>query len=253
MTQDPSRPVPPVLAQRLSGLSLVLPCHNEAENLGWLIPHLAEVLPRLAERYEVVLVDDGSTDGSGAVAADAAAAVGMSLRVVRHEEKSGYGVTVADGLRATQLEYSAFTDADGQFDVADFALLVPLLASADLVGGWREQRQDAAMRSVVSGVFNSLLRVLYGLRVRDVDCAMKVMRTSFLRSIDIESRSALMNAELYIKAQRLGLRVAQVGVPHHPRRLGVRSGARPRAILRAIKELVVFRVKLARRGAGSAR
>src|SRR5258708_1631078 len=172
----------------------------------------------------------------------------MSLRVVRHEAKSGCGVTVADGVRATQLEYSAFTDADGQFEVADFSLLIPLLDDADFVGGWREERSDAAMRSVVSGVFNVLLRVLYGLRVRDVDCAMKVMRTDFLRSIDIESRSALMNAELYIKAQRQGLRIAQIGVPHHPRQLGVRSGARPRAIARAIKELVLFRIRLARRG-----
>jgi glycosyltransferase involved in cell wall biosynthesis len=240
--------VPPALERRLSGLSLVLPCHNEADNLRWLLPHVAEVLPRLAERYEVVLVDDGSTDGSGSVAEDLAASLGMDLRVIRHQQKSGYGITVADGLRATRLGFTAFTDADGQFEVADLALLVPLLEEADFVGGWRAQRNDAAMRSVVSGVFNALLRLLYGLRVRDVDCALKVMPTDFLRSIDIESRSALINAELYIKAQRNGLRVAQVGVPHHPRQLGVRSGARPRAIARAIKELVVFRIRLARRG-----
>jgi glycosyltransferase involved in cell wall biosynthesis len=237
--------------ERLSGFSLVLPCHNEAENLRWLLPHIAEVLPGLAEQWEVVLVDDGSSDGSGDVARSIAAELGFSLQVIRHEQKSGYGVTVADGLRATRLDYSAFTDADGQFEVADFARLIPLLATADFVGGWRETREDAAMRSVVSGVFNFLLRVLYGLRVRDVDCAMKVMRTDFLRRIDIESRSALMNAELYIKAKRLGLRVAQVGVPHHPRQLGVRSGARPRAIARAIKELVLFRIRLARRGAAA--
>lgn len=253
MTQAPTLPLPAPLEHRLSGLSLVLPCHNEADNLRWLLPHVAEVLPRLAERYEVVLVDDGSSDGSGPLALSLAASLGMELRVVRHQAKSGYGVTVADGLRATALDYSAFTDADGQFEVADFARLIPLLDSADLVGGWREQRSDAAMRSVVSGVFNVLLRLLYGLRVRDVDCAMKVMRTSFLRSIDIESRSALMNAELYIKAQRLGLRIAQVGVPHHPRTLGVRSGARPRAIVRAIKELLLFRIRLMRHGVRSAR
>src|SRR5437660_6518325 len=141
-------------------------------------------MPTLAERWEVVLVDDGSTDGSGDVARAIAAEHGFDLQVVRHAEKSGYGVTVADGLRATQLEYSAFTDADGQFEVADFALLIPLLATADLVGGWREERNDAAIRSVVSGVFNTLLRVLYGLRVRDADCALKIMRTDFLRSID---------------------------------------------------------------------
>jgi len=234
----------------LSGLSLVLPCHNEADNLRWLLPHIAEVMPQLAERYEVVLVDDGSGDGSGDVARSLAGELGMELQVLRHERKSGYGVTVADGLRATRLEYSAFTDADGQFEVADLALLIPLLERADLVGGWREERSDHAARSVVSGVFNVLLRVLYGLRVRDVDCALKVMRTSFLRSIDIESKSALMNAELYIKAQRGGWRVAQVPVPHHPRQLGVRSGARPRAIARAIKELVLFRIRLARRSAG---
>jgi len=235
-------------ARRLPGLSLVLPCHNEADNLRWLLPHVATVMPSLAERWEVVLVDDGSSDGSGEVARAIADELGLELQVIRHAVKSGYGITVADGLRATRLEYSAFTDADGQFEVADFALLIPLLAGADLVGGWREERADAAMRSVVSGVFKTLLRLLYGLRVRDVDCAMKVMRTDFLRSIDIESRSALMNAELYIKAQRGGWRVAQVGVPHHPRQLGVRSGARPRAIARAIKELVLFRIRLARRG-----
>ena len=240
-------PVPAPLAQRLSGISLVLPCHNESENLRWLLPHIAEVMPQLAAAYEVVLVDDGSSDGSGALALEIAAQHGMDLRVIRHEAKSGYGVTVADGLRATRLEYSAFTDADGQFEVADFALLIPLLDGADFAGGWREERNDAAMRSVVSFVFNTLLRVLYGLRVRDADCALKIMRTDFLRSIDIESRSALMNAELYIKAQRGGWKVAQRPVPHHPRQLGVRSGARPRAIARAIKELLLFRIRLARR------
>ena len=239
-------PVPPQLERRLPGLSLVLPCHNESANLRWLLPHVAAVLPRLAEHFEVVLVDDGSSDGSGDLARQLAAQLGMELQVIRHEQKSGYGITVADGLRATRLEYSAFTDADGQFEVADFALLVPLLDRADFVGGWREQRSDAAMRSVVSGVFNVLLRVLYGLRVHDADCALKVMRTDFLRSIHIESRSALMNAELYIKAQRSGRRIAQVPVPHHPRVLGRRSGARPRAIARAIKELILFRIRLAR-------
>jgi glycosyltransferase involved in cell wall biosynthesis len=246
----PPRPLPQPapLSRRLSGISLVLPCHNESENLRWLLPHVAAVLPCFAEAYEVVLVDDGSTDGSGELARTLAAQLGMSLQVIRHDAKSGYGLTVADGLRATRLEYSAFTDADGQFEVADFALLIPLLEANDFVGGWREERNDAAMRSVVSFVFNTLLRLLYGLRVRDADCALKIMRTDFLRSIRIESRSALMNAELYIKAQRRGLRIAQVPVPHHPRQLGVRSGARPRAIARAIKELVLFRIRLARSG-----
>jgi glycosyltransferase involved in cell wall biosynthesis len=227
---------------RLESLTLVMPAHNESESLRLLLPHAADVLPGIARRIEIVLVDDGSTDGTGAIATALAELHGLDLRVIRHERKSGYGISVADGLRAATMEYTAFTDADGQFDVADLGLLVPdMLDGADLVAGWRRRRQDAAIRSVVSGVFNIVLRVLYGLRVRDVDCALKLMRTDFLRSIELESHSALINAELYCKARRDGLRIVQVPVPHHPRELGRRSGARPRAVVRAIRELVRYR------------
>ncbi|HEX4579337.1 MAG TPA: glycosyltransferase family 2 protein [Candidatus Dormibacteraeota bacterium] len=229
------------MTARLPDLSLVLPAHNEVENIRWLLPHLATTLPALAERYEVVLVDDGSTDGTADTATALAVDLGMDLRIVRHEVKSGYGATVGDGLRATRLSYVAFTDADGQFEVADFALLLPLLDNADLVGGWREERSDAAMRSVVSWVFNTLVLVLYRLPYRDIDCAMKVMRREVLDSMELRARSALINTELYYKARHAGWRIAQHPVPHHPRRAGRRSGARPRAIARAIKELVVFR------------
>ncbi len=230
----------------LPGLSLVLPVHNEAENLRWLLPHLAEVLPRLAERFEVVVVDDGSTDGSGALATELADRLGMELLIVRHQRKSGYGITVGDGLRAARREFLAFTDADGQFEVADFAMLIPLLDGADLVGGWRETREDAAMRSVVSWVFNTLVLLLYRLPYKDLDCAMKVMRREVMDSLDLRARSALMNTELYYKARHAGWRIAQHPVPHHPRRAGRRSGARPRAIARAVKELIVFRWTIGR-------
>jgi glycosyltransferase involved in cell wall biosynthesis len=229
------------VTSRLPELSLVLPVHNESENLRWLLPHLASTLPQLAERHEVVVVDDGSTDGSGALARSLAADLGLELLSVHHERKSGYGATIGDGLRAARLSYVAFTDADGQFEVADFALLIPLLDGADLVGGWREVRQDAAMRSLVSWVFNTLVLVLYRLPYRDLDCAMKVMRREVIDSVELRARSALLNTELYYKARHAGWRIAQHPVPHHPRRAGRRSGARPRAIARAIKELIVFR------------
>lgn len=241
----PARALRPVL---LSSLSLVLPAHNEAENLAWLVPHIAEVMPSLCERAELIVVDDGSTDGGADVARAAAAAAGLELQVLRHARKSGYGVTVADGLRAARHDYVAFTDADGQFEVADLRLLIPLLENAGLVGGYRLGREDAAFRSVIALVFKLCLRALYGLDVRDVDCAMKLMRREVLESFVIENRSAVMNAELYIKARARGWRIAQVGVPHHARVAGVRSGARPRAIVRAIKELLLFRVRLWVRG-----
>jgi glycosyltransferase involved in cell wall biosynthesis len=239
-------PEPASEPERLSSLSLVLPAHNEAENLAWLLPEAAARLAEMAERCDVVVVDDGSDDGSSEVARSAAADVALALTLVRHETKQGYGATVGDGLRAARGDFVAFTDADGQFDVADLALLIPLLREADLVGGWRIDRQDAAARSIVSGAFNIAIRLILGLRIRDVDCALKIMRREVLDAVDLEMRSALMNAELYLRARRAGFRIAQAGVPHHPRRAGRRSGARPRAIARAIRDLARLRIRLAR-------
>ena len=230
----------------LSSLTLVLPAHNERENLSWLLPHIAEVLPGLARSWDLVLVDDGSTDQSGDLARDLARQLGFQITLLRHDTKSGYGITVGDGLRAATGDYVAFTDADGQFEVADLALLVPLLAGADLAAGWREHRRDAPAREVVSWVFNTLVAVLYRLPYKDVDCALKLMRRELLDSVSLEARSALINAELYYKARYAGWRIAQVGVPHHPRVAGRRSGARPRAIARAIKELLLFRLRIRR-------
>ena len=230
----------------LSGLTLVLPVHNEVENLRWLLPHAAEVLPTLASRHDIVIVDDGSTDGSGPAATALAAELGMRLTIVRHAQKSGYGATVGDGLRAATGDFVAFTDADGQFEIADLARLVPLLDRADLAAGWREKRKDARDREVVSWIFNTLVAILYRLPYRDVDCALKLMRREVLESLTLEARSALINAELYYKARHAGWRIAQVAVPHHPRVAGRRSGARPRAIARAIKELFLFRLRIRR-------
>src|SRR5690349_7785034 len=118
-----------------------MPAHNERENLEWLLPHIARVLPEIAERFEVVLVDDGSTDGGAEFATSLADELGIRLKVVRHTHKSGYGISVGDGLRAADLEYAAFVDADGQLDPADLARLVPLLDQCDMVAGYRMTRE----------------------------------------------------------------------------------------------------------------
>jgi glycosyltransferase involved in cell wall biosynthesis len=224
-----------------------MPAHNEIENLRWLLPHVNEVLPRFAERFNVVIVDDGSSDGTGPFATSMARELGMALKVIRHERKTGYGAAVGDGLRSTDLEYTAFTDADGQLDVADLSLLIPHLEGADLVGGWRLSREDPAFRSLISGTFNRLVLMTLKIKVKDVNCALKIMRTDMLRRYQLHSRSALINAELYWKVQEHGGRYVQVGVPHHPRRMGRRSGGRVIPILRAMKELAEIRF----RGSGS--
>jgi len=237
----PSRPI-------LDGsLTLVIPAHNESANIAEVVHSCRRVLPALAPDWLIILVDDGSQDGTAIVAAEA---VGdpAHLRVVRHERKLGYGVTVADGLRASTSDYVGFMDGDGQFDAADLVRLATSISSADLVAGRRARRADPPYRLVIAGVFNVLVRVLYGIQFRDVDCGLKVMRRQVLEAAaPLLARSALLNTELYFKSQRSGLRIVQVPVAHHPRTAGVRSGARLIPILRAVRDLVWLRLRLARR------
>jgi len=205
------------------------------------------ILDQLAPDWEIVLVDDGSTDDTVAVARTAMGAAGGKLRVISHDGKRGYGITVADGLRAARMGYVAFMDGDGQFDPADLRTLADLMRTSDLAAGWRRSRADPGYRLVIAGVFNVLVRALYGVRVRDIDCGLKLMRREVLEAAaPLLARSALLNTELYFKCQRSGLRIQQVAVNHYARVAGVRSGARLIPILRAIRDLVWLRLRLAR-------
>ncbi len=229
----------------MTSISLVIPAHNEAENIRDVVTRSRNVLGQLTSEYEIVLVDDGSTDGTSDIAATALGADAGHLKVIRHERQSGYGITVCDGLRASTKELLAFIDGDGQFDPGDLATLVAWIDDADLVTGRRVQRADPFHRSVVSGIFNLLVRILYGIHFRDVDCGLKVMRRQvFDASCPIIAQSALFNTEIYFKARRNLFRIKQVGVPHHPRVAGTRSGGRLIPILRAVRDLVRLRLAL---------
>src|ERR1700682_71598 len=157
-------------------LSLVIPAHNEAPNTPTVTRATTTPLARLAPAWEIVLVDDGSTDDTVAQARAAMGAAATRLRVISHEGKRGYGATVADGLRAAGMGYVAFMDGDGQFDPADLDTLADVMPAADLAAGWRRRRADPRYRLLIAGIFNVLVRTLYGVRVRDIDRGLKLMR-----------------------------------------------------------------------------
>ena len=237
LSSDGSRPA----------VSLTIPAHNEAANIASVVTGARDVLAQRSSRYEIVLVDDGSTDGTAQLARAALGDDAPHLTVVRHERKRGYAATVCDGLRASGGRLLAFMDGDRQFDPADLGALLDRTGEADLVAGYRARRADPWYRSVISGVLNLLVRLLYGVRRRDVDCGLKVFSHELFTAVSpLLATSALFNTELYFKAQRLGFRVEQVPVRHLPRVAGRRSGARLIPILRALRDLVVLRVRLAR-------
>ena len=232
-------------------LSLVFPVCDEERNLGHLLDQALALAPRLAADFEIVVVDDGSRDQSAAIAA-ARGTGEPRLRLVRHASNRGYGAALRSGLREARGELVFFSDADLQFDLEELATLLAHARDFDVVAGYRRPRRDPWGRRLLAAVWGALVRRLFGLRVRDIDCAFKVFRRHVLAEIPIASVGAFVNTEILARAARAGFRIHEVPVTHRRRRHGRQSGARPRVILRALVELAtLFRELRSPRGAAA--
>jgi glycosyltransferase involved in cell wall biosynthesis len=232
-------------------LSLVFPVFDEARNLGPLLDQALALAPRLARDFEIVVVDDGSRDGSARIA-EARRSGEPRLRLVRHPANRGYGAALRSGLREARGELVFFSDADLQFDLEEIARLLDHVRDFDIVAGYREPRSDPWVRRAMAAVWGALVRRLFGVRVRDIDCAFKVFRRHVLEAIPIESVGAFVNTEILVRATGAGFRIHQVPVSHRRRRSGRQTGARPRVILRALLELALLYRGLRRPAAGAA-
>ncbi len=221
---------------QLPALSVFFPCHNEVGNLERLVASAREVLPRFAQEWEVIIVDDGSSDGTGPFA-DRLAASEPHVRVVHHPQNRGYGGALQSGFAAARYDYVFFTDGDGQFDLGEIALLLPLLDRADMALGYRLRRADPLHRRLYAWGYKLLIRLVLGLRVRDIDCAFKLIPRRVLEAVTLTSTGALISAELLLRAKQAGFTWAQVGVHHYPRTAGEQSGGSPKVILRMFREL----------------
>jgi dolichol-phosphate mannosyltransferase len=200
-------------------LSALMPAYNEEEVLDSSISEAVEALDDLCEKWELVIVDDGSTDATPQILRDWSDR-DPRVRAVTQSENSGYSRALIDGFAACRYEAIFYTDADAQFDLEHIADLYPDLAEADMVAGYRIGRQDRPIRHLTSAVYNWLQSRMLGLRVKDVNCAFKLFRRSFFNRVELSSDGFLIDAELYARAQRAGLSWRQVGVPHRPRLSG---------------------------------
>jgi len=229
----------------ISELSLFFPCHNEAENLDALVADALSALPALAERYEVILIDDGSRDATPAVAARLEQAHPDVVRVIRHETNRGYGGALRSGFRGARYSWIAFTDGDRQFRIADLASLITRAPNNDtVVLGYRIRRADPLLRTVYASIYRLANRLWFGLPVRDVDCAMKLFPRAALREISVASNGAFFSAELLIKLRARGVEMVEVGVPHFPRVAGSASGARLSVVFTAVRDFWSLRLAL---------
>jgi glycosyltransferase involved in cell wall biosynthesis len=237
-----------VMSERLPELSYFFPAHNEAANVRGLVAEALAILPTLADRFEIVIVDDGSRDETPAIA-DELAAAHPEVRAVHHPTNLGYGAALRSGFAAARFGFIAFTDGDRQFHVDDLARLIERMGPAgpnapDVVVGYRIKRADPLVRTVYANLYRLANRIFFGLSVRDVDCACKLFRRPALDGIAVESGGAFFSAELLIKLRAVGRRIGEVGVPHYPRTAGRPTGARPQVVVRAMRDFWALRIRL---------
>jgi glycosyltransferase involved in cell wall biosynthesis len=234
----------------LPSLSAFLPARNEEANVIPMAEALLRILPRIARRWELIVVDDGSRDRTGALA-DELASGRPFVHVVHRPVSRGYGAAVRAGLEAARHEYVFFTDCDRQFDAAQIADLVGALEHADAVVGYRSSRADPLARRLAAAAWNRLVRALFGLPVRDVNCAFKLFRREALADVVLHAEGAVFSTELMARMVERGLRIVEVPVAHFPRRHGEQSGGGLRVIARAFTELLPLYVRLRRSRSGS--
>ena len=220
-------------AQRVPGLSVVLPAYNEEPNIVPAVDQALSCLPRVADEYEVIVVDDGSADGTAAAVEPLLAGHHPRVRLLRHERNQGYGAALRTGFSRARYDYVFYTDADRQFDIAEIEYLLPLLREYDAVVGFRVYRYDSPTRLVASTIYNWIVRILFRVRVRDVDCSFKLFRREVIDKITIECTDFFVDTELVAKARKWNFRIVEKGVRHYARVAGetsVRASDVPRTL-----------------------
>jgi len=217
-------------------ISVFFPCYNEQDNVVRIVEQALALLEKLNVDFEVIIVDDGSTDDTGRVA-DEIASRHSKVKVVHHLTNLGYGAALQSGFKAAAKELVFYTDGDGQFDINELPPLLPLMKEYDIVSCYRLNRQENFIRKINGWCWTKLVCWLFNMKVRDIDCAFKLYKREIFDNIKMSSTGALIDAEILAKAIHEGYRLTQIAVHHYPRIAGSQTGANPKVIFRAFKEL----------------
>ena len=222
--------------QKVRNISVIFPALNEEGNIRCTVETILKVLPKVATRWEVIIVDDGSSDAT-ALICDELKAQHPEVEVIRHEQNRGYGAALRSGIMSAKYDLIFFSDSDGQFDLRELQQLICWSEDYDIVAGYRAKRHDPFHRRINALGWNVLVRLVLGIKIRDIDCAFKLFRRTVFDQVQIRCVGAMVNTEILAQATRLGMRIHEVKVNHFPRRYGKQSGANVHVIIKAFREL----------------
>lgn len=226
----------------MNSLSIILPAHNEEGSVKRVIENVSLTVSDMVADYEIILVNDGSTDRTKAIANKLCRSI-PELKIISHYPSRHYGGTLKAGFSVASKEWVTFFPADGQFDFMDFARLMEVSSEADIVCGYRINRRDHFVRKINAYLWNCLVRFLFGPLCRDIDCGFKLFRRDILDTINLQSDGALIDTELLVCAKLSGFTIREAGLPHHSRKEGNATGANPMVIIKALLDLLRFRIE----------
>jgi glycosyltransferase involved in cell wall biosynthesis len=222
--------------QPVRDVSVIFPAFNEEGNIRCTVETLIPVLPKVAMKWKIIVVDDGSSDAT-ALVCDELKVQFPEVEVIRHGQKRGYGAALKSGIMSAKYDLIFFSDSDGQFDFRDLEQLIFWSEDYDIVAGYRAKRQNPLCRRINALGWNVLVRQVLGIKIRDIDCAFKVFRRSVFDHVQIRCVGAMVNTEILAQATQLGMRVREVKVSYFPRRQGKQSGANVHVIIKTFREL----------------
>ncbi len=218
-------------------VSFFCPAYNDQDNIRGTVENVIATLDRVAGEYDITIVEDGSPDNT-ALVADQLVKEYPRVSVIHNPRNLGYGGALKTGFAAAVThDVVTYTDGDGQYDFSEFELLLGSWDGESVVSAYRLNRADSFSRVLQTKVYGILLRLLFNLKVKDVNCSMKLYPRKALQLIGITSNSAFIDAEILIKLARAGVKTHQVGVHHFPRLHGAASGAKPRVVLTTISDM----------------
>lgn len=228
------------MAKKLPELSIFFPFWNEEKNVKDVVTKAIKVAPSIAEKWEVIIVDDGSSDNT---LKEAAKLTGLNknIRIVTHKPNRGYGAALKEGFENAKYKNIVFTDGDGQFDFSEIINFIEKLDVSDIVIGYRKRRQDSYERHILMNLLKIWDYALFGFWFRDIDCGFKMFKRDAIDKITpLRSEGAMITTEILAKAIRKKLKIKQVEVTHFPRVYGIQSGANFPVIIRAVLESLIL-------------
>lgn len=225
----------------INELSVFFPCYNEEKNIKNTVEKAISVLEKIANKWEIIIVNDGSKDKTGEVALNLQKKHPKNISIITHNPNRGYGAAFKSGFYNAKYEWIAFTDADGQFDFGEITNFInrQKKTNADLVIGYYLERKVSKSVILTSKIWEIIVFLFFGLKVKDIDCGFKLVSKKVIDTIPkLEAeRGAFVSSEFLIKAKKAGFKIVEVGVHHFARTEGQATGRQLKVIIKSFTDL----------------